>query len=84
MSKLKSDWNKLDNEHKKFVLRVHASNGGKHGAEPSSMFNEEIDEPSIGFWHECEKLGFIACVGSYKWMSTDKYSELVRELFCIK
>lgn len=82
-TEITDDWDSLDNEHKKFALRVRNSRGCKHGASPCSSFSENIDEPSIGFWTECERLGFIECTGSYKWEITDKFSTLERELFKI-
>ncbi len=81
MSKLLEEWNQLDSEHKKFVLRVRDSGGAKHGAAPCSKFNDDINEASVSFWTECEKLGFIECIGSCKWITTDKYAELEKELF---
>ena len=51
------DWYALDNEHKKFVLRVRDGNGGKHAAEPSSIDSTERCKPpneeyfeSIALW----------------------------------
>lgn len=88
---LLSDWNELDNEHKKFVLRVHHSNGCKHGAEPSSIDSNIRCEPpneeyfkGINLWEKTEESGFIECVGSYKWATTDKYKNLINELLEIK
>jgi len=41
MSDLLESWNKLDADHKRFVLRVRDSNGCKHGAAPTSIDSEE-------------------------------------------
>lgn len=88
--KLLDQWNELGNEHKKFVLRVRNSGGGKHGAQPSSIdSNERFDPPnqeyskSISLWEKAEKSGFIECIGSYKWITTAKYSDLELLVFGI-
>lgn len=90
MSEFNDDWNKLDNEHKEFVLRVREGCGGKHAAEPHSMDsdiplkppNEDLFEV-IYFYEKAEASGFIECVGSWKWLVTDKFNTLEDELFGI-
>lgn len=88
MGDLLNDWNSLDIEHKRFILRVDKSRGGKHGAEPCSIGSDVRYDPpneecfkSIALWVKAEKSGFIECVGSYKWVTTDKYADLEKELF---
>jgi hypothetical protein len=82
------DWNKLDSDHKKFVLRVRNGGGGKHAAEPHSIESAERCDPpndeyfkSIALWDKAEASGFIECIGSYKWITTDKYSDLELHVF---
>ena len=87
--KIVSDWNKLDSDHKKFVLRAKDSGGGKHACEPHSVDSENLcdsDFPEYGFkqvclWEKCEESGFVDCVGSYKWVSTAKFAALQAILF---
>jgi hypothetical protein len=81
--KLLEDWNKLDDDHKKFVLRVRDGGGCKHGADPSSIDSEVRHEPpneeyfhSTSLWEKTEESGFVECIGSYKWIVTDKYKDL--------
>lgn len=88
MSKLLDDWNALDTEHKKFVLRVRDGGGAKHSAAPHSIDSEERHDPpndeyfkSVPLWEKTEASGFIECIGSYKWITTDKYADLEAELF---
>ena len=85
MSDLLDEWNLLDKDHKEFVLRVLDSKGGKHAAEPEY---EDTKEPNgfggmkqLALWEKAEESGFINCVGSYKWMVTDNFIKLQRELF---
>lgn len=88
---LLKDWNKLDSDHKKFVLRVRNSNGYKHGAEPACIDSNERHDPpneeyfkSIALWKLTEGSGFIECIGSHKWIVTDKYKDLEKLLFGIE
>lgn len=83
---LLNDWNQLDIEHKKFVLRVRAGRGCKHSAEPHHCDSEEKNEygfEQIALWKKAEASGFIARVGSYKWVTTDKFADLERKVFGI-
>ena len=87
--KIVSDWNKLDSDHKKFVLRAKDSGGGKHACEPHHVDTAELWDtrhPEFGFkqtslWVKCEESGFVDCVGSYKWVSTAKFAALQAILF---
>jgi len=88
MTELLSEWNNLDVDHKKFILRVRDGNGGKHAAEPCSIVSDvRFDPPydeyftSIALWEKAEKSNFIECTGSYKWIATNKFKDLESELF---
>lgn len=80
---LLEDWSKLDLDHKKFVLRVRRGGGGKHAAGPHSIDSGEREPPpneeyfkSIALWEKSEEIGFIKCIGSYRWVTTQKFSDL--------
>jgi hypothetical protein len=83
MSDLLDEWNLLDKSHKEFVLRVLDSRGGKHGADPTHAETKEPDGfggmKQIALWEKTEESGFVQCVGSYKWLVTDKFIKLHRE-----
>ena len=90
MSDILENWNNLDSDHKKFVLRVMRGNGCKHSAEPCSIDSDiRLDPPhqeyfeSIALWKKSEESGFIECTGSYKWIVTNKFRELERIIFDI-
>lgn len=74
---IKEDWDKLDQDHKRFILRVRDSNGCKHGADSSYT-------KDVVLWNKAEKSGFIRCIGSFKWVVTSKYYDLEKELFGIE
>lgn len=69
------DWEKLTLEEKKFVLRVEESNGQKYAAEPY------CDDKGNYFYEKCEELGFVKCVGSYKFIITEKFEELLNQKY---
>lgn len=84
------EWDMLDAEARGFVLRVHLSNGCKHGSDPISVDTNEvvfIDSDghkyfgSRSLYELPENLGFIHCVGSYKWITTNKFIALSKFLF---
>ena len=80
------EWNKLDRHHKKFVLRVRDGGGGKHAAAPHYCDSDEKNEygfKQIALCHKAEESGFIECVGSHKWITTNKFAELEAELFAL-
>jgi hypothetical protein len=53
-----------------FVRRVVMSPGAKlNGGEAWGITTEEHTSP---LWEKPEELGLIECVGSYKWIPTDK------------
>ena len=87
MGYLAIDWNKLDDEHKRFVIRVRNGSGGKHAAEPHyQLTGEECSEgypEQIALWEKAEASGFIECTGSYKWVTTAKFADLEKDLFGI-
>ncbi len=90
-AKLVNEWSNLDTPHKQFVLRVRDGMGGKHAASPCSIDSEERHDPpndrhfkSIALWEKTESLGFIVCTGSFRWVTTAKFSELEDLLFGIK
>jgi hypothetical protein len=59
-----------------FVLLVYKSPGCKlNGGE---AFCQENDQ-SIALWNNPEALGLIECVGSYKWVPTQKLEEAIVE-----
>ena len=82
MSNVLQDWNKLDKDHKQFILRVRMGNGAKHAAEPHYKWSDDTNH--IKFWALSEDSGFVRCTGTYKWVVTDKFNDLESELFGVK
>jgi len=59
-----------------FVMDVCANPGRKHPGE-CSHFEDDGSEFGIiiNHWEAPEKLGVVKCVGSYKWIPTEKLEE---------
>lgn len=71
---IKSDWFGMDHEERIFSLRIYQS--GHASGEGFSCYSISGE----ALWKTPEKLGFLECIGSYKWAATDKMRELVNEL----
>lgn len=76
---MKNEWLQLSKQEQEFCFRC---NGVKHGAEPHTYepngnWSEDKDDyVCVNLWKKPEKLGFIECIGSYKWIKTDKFNSL--------
>lgn len=73
-------WKQLSKDEREFVLRIKENGGFKYGGEPHYINSDEEDEngykKQIALWENPEELGFIKCIGSYKWIVTEQYIEL--------
>lgn len=77
--KMESEWPKhgdnyysvemLTEDEKRFVSLVFLNQGCKLSADIDSS---DYDQPPV--WEKPERLGLVKCVGSYKWVTTNKVS----------